>query len=542
MSIPINKIEIYSNGDLLHAITNGALNIHVKDTATDNVGIFSFILPTKFDGDNYYYNDVAVYDKVKLFFGYQDAGGLPANPDFVGRIYQISAPLSIESGYVRVFTGKLLGQILKRRIKHQKQWINTAASTIVTELATELVISTTEIEVDNTEVNLTVDAETYWDVLCKVSDYWKSADEKIQKDFWVSWDNKLYWKTRPLRETPNVEVLTVGENIINYNVLRDIESMKNRIRVYGKAERPWSGVESTDAWTESTTDWTTDGSSVDTDTDPKYVGSYSVKATKANSATCYLQRTGLGGVDCTGRFRTSFNKLKFACYLDDPGSIASIVDYWLYIITSSGNYYQKRFVLNGEYGKWHVLEHGLNDGTWQKVGSPDWSNITAVRVIFQYSGNMNYTFYQHIDMLHFWGARYQSSVVEDADSQILYGVAELVHIDDMLLSDSDCNKRANALLTQLKNLVIRLDVVIPGCTNVKLGDRILMTIPAENITAKPYDVVSAEHSFSNRGFLTSASMINTADTRTAPSLSINEALRREFQLQKIIARGLQIIK
>jgi hypothetical protein len=60
---------------------------------------------------------------------------------------------------------------------------------------------------------------------------------------------------------------------------------------------------------------------------------------------------------------------------------------------------------------------------------------------------------------------------------------------------------------------VQIEVTVVGDTNILVGDRLSMTIPAENITAADYDVISVEHSLTGQSFLTKATMVNSVNTR-----------------------------
>ena len=151
------------------------------------------------------------------------------------------------------------------------------------------------------------------------------------------------------------------------------------------------------------------------------------------------------------------------------------------------------------------------------------------------------TWYVDIDGLFFEKIRYFGEA-EDSTSQNNYGIREAKFVDDQLTNDDYCAQRAETLLYQLKDPRIRLDLVVPGNTNLKIGDRLTINIPAENITDASFDVIRVEHSFTESGFITKATLIDTADTRQAPPATINEALLRKFLVQKEIGKGRIVIK
>lgn len=543
MTKPCYKIEIRQPDDTLrYTITDCVMTLRVTETLTDGVGTFSFAVRTKFNGGPYKFNDAALFDKVKIWVSdYDYSVQKPIferdslDPNFVGRILRINAPLSTESGYIRVFKGRSQGEILQRRIKAPKQWLLVDASVLVTELASDLGLGTGEIETDTTDVWLTVEDETYFSLLSRVSDYWYDADTKITKDFYVDINNNLVWKSRPLR-TEGVETLTAGQNIINYNVLRDIESVRNKIKVYGMAEAFYPRDQ--DSWTESLTDWSASAGTLSLETEGVKKGTYHIK--------CY---SGADAGEDTTTFKrdiprvtlASINKLCFWRSLGTNCPTTSKVRLY-----TNGNYFEAN--MDTDYG-WKFKEFSLGpgaeydaatnpDGVWSKYGTPNWWNLEQIQFHVVYSYEDRYT---TVDALYFYPDRW-SIAAENETSQTDYGIREAVYTDNRLHSDSECQKRAETLIYQLKDPPTRIDVSTPLNTNILIGDRLSMTIPAERISSANYDVVTTSHTISPRGAFTSASMVNTANIRVLPATSLNEILRKWKLTQGQIGKGIQFVR
>ena len=534
---PVYKIEVYdSNDSLLYTITDDVLQLHVKDVLTHNIGSFHFTLPTKKNGSKYYYNDIAVHDKVKIWLGYDS---FDTDPIFVGRIQKIHAPLSTQQGYIRRFSGSSLGEILKRRIKSYDYYDGEEASSIVTEWANDLGLGTSEIESDTSTVTMEVRNESYFSLLQKISDYWVSADTQIKKDFYVDINNNLVWKSRPIRSS-NVETLTLGENILAYDVTRDITSVKNSITVYGATEmlNPSDG----DAWTESTDGWILDhGENFFATTDHVKAGSYHIRVTGTGDGDirAVIRRA------VSGLLPFTFTTLHFWFYSSGSDINSKKVRLWA---PDSNNYFEAdiKYDVASGYGNWDENEISLGPseeainpyGPWSKIGNPSWFNIQYIQFYVSWST----TEFFGLDGLFFGKGRYYKTV-EDATSKTNYGTRQYVMIDDALHSNSECQKRAETLLYQLKDPVTRIDVTVVGNTNIKIGDRLSLTIPAENISNASYDVVAVEHFFSkDQGFITTASMVNTAERRELPAKNIHEHLILKYRDLNKVAKGLQIIK
>ena len=535
MTFPVYKIEIREPDDTLrHTITKDAINIRFTSILTTNVGTFSFSLPTKF-ADSYKYNDVEVFDKVKIWL---DHGTVPANPLFAGRILRINAPLAKETGYVRVFKGRDLGEVLLRRFKRDKAWVSTGASTIVTELANDLSLGTGEITADATSLNVTVETEPYFDLLQRISDYY-DAGGSVLKDFAVDISNNLRWKTRPWR-TVGVESLVVGESIETYDPTYDVDQVKNKIRVYGEAGT-FKPPDQDASWTENTTDWTVDtGENLRADV-PKKVGTYAIYCYTGNLAdTVDFNRT------ITSTNIRFINELRFYIFLDTGAAGADPCDVRLHAPDAS-NYF-KASLGNSAGWTFKTLSLGASnmydvdknpDGEWVAVGSANWWDIREIQFIVTYPINDQET---AVDGMYFVPDRYVYTA-EDGTSQTDYGVRDFEFFDDHLTSNTECEKRAKTFLYQLKDPATRLDVTTRGNPNILIGDRLSMTIPAEGISAENFDVVSVTHMLNKMiGFKTFSSMVNTAYTRDMPATAYHEVLRNWKTRQNMVARGRQIVR
>lgn len=535
MTKPVYKIETYTAAVLDHTITKDVITLHVKNRVTSAPGLFSFSVPTKKNGDTYYYNDVALDDKVKIWLGYDSVSG---DPDFVGKILNISAPLSVPSGYIRVFTGKDQGEILERRQK-TKYWQAIGAATIVEELCDDLGLDKTEVTADATAVTLTAINEPYWHLLQRLSDYWASGGTQIKKDFFVSWDDKLHWKVRPIRTT-NLETLTVGYNIASYNVMRDAKAIKNKIRVYGAMTKTYPT--DIDGLTDAVTDWAAGGGdSVATDTDRK-CGDYSVKISDAGTGA-NATRSNIGTISALYPDRETYKYLNFHFKIaDDAGAPVPYMECALNAPDATDIFkwiiYWNTTPRAGPLDTWLSASLPLGDpyvvaGKWIKFVNAAWDNIQAIRFTVYDAGASNISV--KIDCLHFSHARYYD--LADAGAAV---VREYAVVDDNLLTDSDCQKRAETLLYQMQNTPIRIDVVTPGNMNLLVGDRLSMTIPAADISAVNYDVAEVDHNLSKVGFVSTVKMVNTADKRALPPITHNEVLLEQFKIQKQIASGLRL--
>jgi len=534
MTNPVYKIEIYdSTPTLIHTITSDALNILVKETVTNNVGTFSFTLPAETTNGKYVFNDISLCDQAKIWLDYDSVSGDPLT---IGKIFQIDAPASDETGLVRTFRGRSQGEILKRRLKRKKKWVATDASVIVTELAEDLGLEGdgSKRDVDTTDVDLTVESETYFDVLTKVSDFWRDVTHKVKKDFFVDVDGDLVWKDRPIR-TDGVETLTLGDNLLSYNVLRDMNSIKNKIYVYGRCNQPYPA--SGDA-AESLDNWATDETGPTQADDWVEEGTYSIKATTSGDQSIYLGYTIDPAISC--QFKHDYKKLHIWVRVN-AGTFNSDAYLHLQLKTSAAHYYKK--IIRGIEPR-KLTEYELPIGPesdWYAYGSPSWENITELRIWFSNAPTSS-NLYLWVDGVRF--LKDYNALVEDLDSQDDYVVGELEHYSDQLWSNDDCIRRGQTILAQMKDPVTRLDVVTAGNKNLLAGDRLVMTLAPENMTTEDFDVVTVQHTFQKEpvGWQTIATMINTINTRNPPALSMKDVLLKQFRAERGIHEGVATIR
>jgi hypothetical protein len=533
--IPKNRIELYDISDTLkYTLDAEAMSIHTRDVLTSDIGTFNFSLPTVKGVPPYLYGDVDVNWKAKIYLGYDAISA--SDLIMTGKIQKIGAPLSKDQGYVRVFEGKSLGEILERRFKTNKCWVSIDAHDIVVDIANDLSLGTGEIAADATDETITVQTESYFDLLKRVSDYWASAGVQVKKDFYVDVNNNLVWKTRPIR-TAGVETLTVGTNIASYGVFRDILSVKNKITVYGAPNTTYPADK--DGWTEALTNWSATVGTLSLDGVSKKYGAWSICCTPvAGQSTCHFKRT-FPSVNIR-----DINAVKF--WRSYSGINATTYQVRLHAPDAS-NYFTSTIIGSGGNWTWCDLALGpsqeydanLNpNGIWTKTGTPNWWDIQAIE-FYIVNGVVNTPDY--IDIMFFSPVRF-TYTIEDATSQTNYGIRQAEFTDNMLISDGDCESRAKTLLYQLKDPTIRIDVVTPGNTNLRIGDRLSMTIPAEGISAANYDVVSVEHDLNMGGFMSTAKMVDSANTRVLPPTTMAEAITKHVNMMKEVARDKRFIR
>jgi hypothetical protein len=176
-------------------------------------------------------------------------------------------------------------------------------------------------------------------------------------------------------------------------------------------------------------------------------------------------------------------------------------------------------------------------GQWVATGTPDpdWEQISGIYVA-GYSSTMDA--YMGIDGLCFNFGRWRSEA-EDGDSIDDYEQHDLTVVNDLLNSDAECQIHAETLLNQRKDPVVRLDLKVNGNKNILVGDRLPITLAAENISGQYFYVVSVEQHFAKEpeGWNTIATLVDTLNTRNIPSATPQDAILKELRRQREIGAG-----
>jgi hypothetical protein len=552
--MPRNTIKIYDVTDTLQYTLNNQV-CTTRMGLNDDAGFFSIIMPD----NNGTYVDVSTNWRVKVWFA--DGTVNTANPPtFAGKVTQNNTTLTMQ-GYLRVISGLSNNEILQRRIKTRQVYTGIDASVIAGDLATELgIYDAAKITADTSHVSMTVDADTYLDVYKKLSDYWVSAGAQVKKDFYVDVEGELVWCDRPSR-TVGVEILTVGDNIKEYNVTRDFTQIKNYIVVYGR-KVPFVGLNDTnnkfqvyqifgrkdpvngDTYTDDAGWTTTKGTTTtETATPSPQVGTNYTQNTSGNIAGTYYSefyRMFTDSLSCEGY--DGYGALEFWSMRLAMGD-----GFVRLYCPDASNYYEIQFTMGAVDNTWkfqrfslgmaNVYDASTNPaGQWVKTGNPDWEHISG---IWFYAVSATPGCYMGLDGLCFNFGRWRYTKTSGAevtrDEQ-----HDLTVVDDLLNSDADCESRAETLTYQQKDPIVRVDVSTAGNTNFLVGDQIPLTIPAEDITAINYFVSSVEHAFENAqkdGWKTKTTLVDTVNNRNIPSATPQDAILKELRRQRELGKG-----
>ena len=145
----------------------------------------------------------------------------------------------------------------------------------------------------------------------------------------------------------------------------------------------------------------------------------------------------------------------------------------------------------------HVFETGAGSAyanQWERVDSGfNWAAVQKIRVSLGFSGVGSGDFWVYA--LYAGGRRY-FGVAESTPSQTAYGLREYVEVDEELWSDDECNRRAAALLSYLKDPAEHLHIVSTvldyGTSPIKAGDKVHAELPTEGVNSD-FRVESAEY-------------------------------------------------
>jgi len=117
---------------------------------------------------------------------------------------------------------------------------------------------------------------------------------------------------------------------------------------------------------------------------------------------------------------------------------------------------------------------------WLTYGNPDWTNIQGITIS---CSDLIGTSGVWIDALHFAEGRFRGTV-EDPISKTKYGTRCLEpQVDDELTTDDECTKKAQSLLSFLKEKVESLTLTVEGNNRFTPGDKQRVIISNDNLDA-----------------------------------------------------------
>ena len=405
------------------------------------------------------------------------------------RVESVKYESTPSENYLRV-SGRCCGEKLFRRVV-TKTYVNQKGEAIVKDLLDNFVglshVRDSVELVDDTDTTFTkLDYENapVIDILKFVAE---SSDKQgvIGYDFRVAPDGKFEFFSSNTK-TSNVGL---SEKIEESEYQKDIHAVRNRITIYGAADR--SVPLDKDAWTESLTpsdgSWSAVSGEASLDTGMKIKGLGSIKTYAINLyyAACMLTLDSGKEVDANLypllsfwiKREASFNgNVNIILYDSADRSTSHFFD------VAAGEWFQKQFNVGS-----------VSEDIWNVGEGFDWTQVKKVRFDCWFDATGSGSFW--VDGLFFGGKRY-SSMQEDAASQADYGLRELVDVDEELYSDAECQCRAKALLAHLKDpaehLALRTTVIDYENAPILAGDTIHVVLPNESVDAD-FRVLSVEY-------------------------------------------------
>jgi hypothetical protein len=434
---------------------------------------------------------------------------------FCGRVETLKALDKGARGNTVVLNGRCYGEELFRRTVN-RTFFNMKGEDIVkyvienyTSLkhvrgSTELVEAT-----DTTYTELNFENTSVFDVLKHIAN---TADKSgvIGFDFRITYDGKFEFFQRGSRTSP----CSIQDLIEEAEYSVDIHRIRNKIIVRGAdlACLP----RNQDRWTEPGSDpppyWeavtpNTYVSRISSNPTP-VKGSYAVKIWGDGTGTQYAEARRTLTDENSAPTTVSLDsnkKLRFYVYVPHAMALK------LRLYTDDNNYFRTadNYDSGGSAQGWFSREIPLgkdaeqtNDnpnGYWVKVGYPDWKNISKIG--FWTVWTTGDTRMLVIDWLYFDKMPFEA-IAQNTSSQSAYGLRELVVKDDELYSDSECSRRASALLDYYRNpvetIVAKSSVLDPANNRFLPGDKITVSLPKENISNAVYRIESVEHYFNGK--------------------------------------------
>jgi hypothetical protein len=322
-----------------------------------------------------------------------------------------------------------------------------------------------------------------------------------------------------------VEAVTVGTNVLNYTLTRDVKPVANYVTVYGAKRKTWpttyDGVtEQTGAETPADDGWT--GLGTESWSAVSAINSESVATTRAATTSNSLVQDfpSITALDMSGWKKNSYDLLTFWMQVtDDPDASGRLAAVQMYA-PDVGNMYVQ-FIGDQVLGldEWFKVTLPVGDdyvgafpyGEWAAtVGTPSWANVQSITVSYVSVANGVIAFL--IDGFEISGCRF-SSYATDAASVAAYGRRDYEMVDNKLGSDSECQQRAETILYQRKDPVVEAEVTVNGNANILIGDRIALTLPKEGITTSNFDLTRVTNNFAQGGWTTTFKSVNSGNLR-----------------------------
>jgi len=563
MTRPVYKLETYTGAVLDHTIEKECVAYRFKTALTGQIGTFSFTLPGV-KGIKKKYDDIAVFDKVKLYLGYDTVG---ATPLFVGRIENIQNVWT-RTGYLRVFSGRDQAEVSTRLIRHQWAHDGADSHTVVDKWADDMGLGK-DTDAEATNVTILSHEDKYNSLLHEVCDYATS----INRDWYVDVNNNLVYRDRPIRSV-GVSTLTVGDNLRSYNLTRNVREVYNKFWVFGASEPTQDdtavcahGLDLSDTdlpanhedFDETINHWTIDsksgtGTVILGAAAPHCGSNYVVLSVAADNAVDDEWIWGQRDLQTTLRIKNSARLDWYWAFQTNAASPA-MIDYYVQLNAPDTSNYFRYSIPAADYPVHNTGTHyhmslgpafeGLTgQGVWIRTGDPSWYDIQDLRFYGQANtveAEAGDYLQFRIDCIYFSSLRWHD-LDEDAGSQTSYGVREMLVVDDRIHSNTDASNYAAVLKDRYKNVPLQLDVLMPLDTNLLIGDRIAVTIANENLSAQNFDVIQVEQGMTKElGFTTAATLVSEERIRHLLKTTSGAEILRDIKNATVrLAKNVQV--
>lgn len=432
------------------------------------------------------------------------------------RVEEVSCESSAVENYLRV-KGRCWGEKLFRRVV-TKTYENKKGEDIVKDLV-DYYVSLSHVR-DSTE--LIEDTDTTYTLLeyentpvFDVLQYIASSSDKngvIGFDFRVEPDAKLAFFPKNSKTCP----VSLSDSVEESKFRRDIHRIRNRIMTYGACEKPYPLDVDGQSWSDTLTEdltqvsywlehslgkWEplTGNTTMSIETSNLFEGSKCVKAT-CSSYMYYVSFWWVFPSDYVDA--NNYSTLVFAIKLDSNHALDPVIE--LHDGSGDDNTVWRGFTVP-KTGEWTVVKLNIGkshvDEWTENVSNSSefrWDLVRGVKfVVNQQSSQYGDVW---VDMFHFGGGRWEARrplvSQEPTGSQLLYGVRELVEVDEELHSDNECDLRAKALLAHMENpveyITVRSSVLDYGVNVLLPGDKIHVAIPNDNVDGD-YRIINVEY-------------------------------------------------
>jgi hypothetical protein len=333
-------------------------------------------------------------------------------------------------------------------------------------------------DTDTTYTSLDYTESPTWDILKYIA---QSADKSgvIGYDFRVAPDGKFEFF--PLLSKTNSTVL-VEQIDDSSNYRKDISRIRNRIRIYGIADKsvPLDKVTWTRSLTPADGAWAAGAGVLTLDPTGAPDGGACIKLSVPGSL--YFGSVVFTLVAGSAVNAEIYPLLDTQFKLDTTYSGTGVLALW----DSASKAVSKNISVSPD-AAWHTFEIGVGSAyvnQWENVQSGfDWTQIRVALFYFFFPENVGTGDFR-VHQLYFGGRRYYA-LEENTLSQSAYGIREYVETDEELWTDNECDLRAKALLNYLslpaEYLPLVSTVIDYGSTPILSGDKVHVHLPNENV-------------------------------------------------------------